>query len=207
MAATDTLTDHNPTPPSDSPTGDAVGVPAPDPRLQQRWYIAVVNHCGEIRAADGLAREGYESYVASQRVPRARKDGPLLYRDKVVLPSKVFVKCTERQRRVIVNLPYIFRFMTDRAGSRTPTGVTPLAVVSQREIDVLRFMLSQSEIPVEIIEPVYERGDRVEVIRGPLAGLIGDVMKVVGGKGELIVGLDLLGAARMRVASSDLRKL
>lgn len=180
---------------------NAGGVPG------EKWFVAIVKHNAELAVSEDLAKDGYTPYVAYQRLPRVWRNGRKAYVNKVVLPSLVFVRCTEAMRRRILKQNIVSRFMTNRA-AKTPDMLTaPVAVISQREIDTLRFMLGQSDIPVDIVETKYSLKDRVEVIRGPLKGLVGEVLELDDDQTQLVVALDLLGSARMSIRSIDLRIL
>ncbi|MDE7410017.1 MAG: UpxY family transcription antiterminator, partial [Muribaculaceae bacterium] len=87
--------------------GDAVGVES------RKWFVAIVNHNTEKAVQERLDGLGYETYVAKQTVVRIWKNGRKAKVDKVIIPSLVFVKCTQKERHEIVSLPYIKRFMTD----------------------------------------------------------------------------------------------
>lgn len=65
------------------------------------------------------------------------------------------------------------------------------------QIERLKFMLGQSDVPVSITEKPLKEGDRVKVIRGSLTGLVGEVLNLKSGKSELIVNLDFFGCARL----------
>lgn len=169
----------------------------------RKWYVAIVNNNTEKSVQSRLSKMNYESYVASQTVTRIWKNGRKAKVDKVLLPSIVFVKCTEKERREVVALPYINRFMTNKAGASVNGGATPLAVIEQSQIDTLRFMLHQSDIPVAFIDSPYKVNDKIVVIRGSLKGLEGEVLRTFDGKRELIVRIDILGSARISINSID----
>lgn len=169
----------------------------------RKWYVAIVNNNTEKSVQSRLSKMNYESYVASQTVTRIWKNGRKAKVDKVLLPSIVFVKCTEKERREVVALPYINRFMTNKAGASVNGGATPLAVIEQSQIDTLRFMLHQSDIPVTFIDSPYKVNDKIVVIRGSLKGLEGEVLRTFDGKSELIVRIDILGSARISINSID----
>lgn len=191
--------------------GDAVGVSGIHNSAQsdhvsapliRRWYVAIVNHNTEKKVAERLSTAGREVWVASQQVRRIWKNGRKAMVDRIVIPSKVFVKCTESERRELVKLPYINRFLSDRALSGV-SGTARLAIIPQDQIDRLRFMLGQSDIPVEISAAPYKPGDRITVIRGSLKGLQGEIVRVSEGKTELAVQIDMLGCARVTIDSVD----
>lgn len=174
------------------------------PEHQKRWYIAIVNYNAEKAVEDRLAKLGYEAYVAKQTVARVRPNGRKVYIDKVFIPLTVFVHCTETERRQIVNLPFIKRFMTNRAAaSQGPTA--PIATLEQREIDKLRYMLGQSEIQIAFVNTPFKINDNVTVARGHLKGITGRVIAADDTKSEVIVAIGMLGAAKMTISTSHLK--
>lgn len=169
-----------------------------------KWYVAVVKNRSERKAAQQLDSIGVENYVPVQPSVTIRKSGKEVRNERVVIPAKVFVKCHEAQRRKeVARLPYILRFMTNRAGSSASVG-HPVATVTDAEIQTLKFMLGQSDVPVSITEPTYEKGNLVVVTRGSLIGLKGEVIDMSADKSELIVRLDTLGCARLTIDTASL---
>lgn len=178
--------------------GDAVGVNT------RRWFVAVVKNNTEKVVEERLSRMGFDTYVAKQTVFKIWKNGKKARVDKVLLPSLVFIKCSEHERKELVALPYINRFMTNKAGNVGGSGSKPLAVIPQQQIDLLKFMLGQSDIPVTLIEAPFKVHDRVVVLRGSLRGLEGEVLETIEGRSELIVRVDILGCARMVIDSTEI---
>jgi len=177
------------------PTGvdDAVGV------SESEWYVAVMQRPrSEKAAAERLIRQGYDVYVATQKVWRIWRNGKRKRIDKVVIPSVIFIHCTERERLTAVQDSYISHFMTDRAGNRK------VAVIPNRQIERLKFMLGQSDIPVTISDRPYRVGDRVRVLRGSLMGLEGEIINLKSAKSELVVSLDFFGCAKLSIDTVNL---
>ena len=170
--------------------GDAVGVP------DRKWFIAVVNNNAEKSTAAKLIALGYDTYVATQEEFRIWRNGKRAKVDRVVIPSVVFVKCTEAERLQIVALPYINRFMTDRASAaKTHANI---ATVPPEQIDTLRFMLGNSDTPVTI-SGEYVKGDKVRIARGRLRGLEGEIARDSDGRSKLYINVDLLGFACLEI--------
>ena len=178
----------------------AVGVP------DKHWFVAIVNHNSEIKSAEKLAQMGIDSFVASQRERRVWRSGRRATVDRIVIPSMVFVRCTEAERRRIVALPFIFRFLTNKAAASNAFG-KPVAVIPDRQIANLRFMLGNSDEPVEFVGHTYCVGDRVRVARGRLLGLEGLVQNTQAGASRLIVLLDFLGGASVQINTVDIEPL
>ena len=180
-----------------SGVGDAVGV------SDRKWFVAIVGNNREKSAAEKLETLGFESFVASKEELRVWKNGRRKTVDRVLLPSTVFVHCTESERRrVVVNLPYINRFMTDRAARTEASLNRPLAVVPDTQMVALRFMLGRSDSPVTFTGE-YVKGRKVKVIRGNLRGLEGEIIALPDGSSELVILIDALGCAKVHINPID----
>lgn len=96
--------------PATTNVDDAVGV------TEAKWFIAIVNNRSEKANAEKLTKMGIVNYVPVQDELRVWNNGKRVMVEKVMIPSKIFIHCTEKERREIVNLPFIFRFMTIKPG-------------------------------------------------------------------------------------------
>lgn len=190
---------HTVTPVS-SDVGSAVGVD------RRYWFVAVVKNNTEKSSAQKLAKEGYDCFVATQKDVRVWRTGRRVSVDRVVITSAVFIYCTERERRIVVNRPYISRFLTNKAAAST-VGGRPVATIPEIQIKNLRFMLGHSDTPVGIVDRAYGLGDRVRVIRGSLCGLEGEVLVSNDGQSELLVSLDILGYAKCTIDPVDVEPI
>lgn len=177
---------------------DAVGVG------KSYWFVAIVNHNSEKQSSEKLDKMGVINYLPTQKEIRVWRNGRKSKVDRIVIPSTIFIHCTEQRRREIVGLPFIFRFMTNKAGSIKDSTNKPLARIPDNEIERLKFMLGQSDIPIEITDKPFKAGDKVRVIRGNLAGLEGEVMNMKEAKSELIVALNIFGCAKLSIDTVNL---
>ncbi len=177
---------------------DAVGVG------KSSWYVAIVNHHSEKQSSEKLSKMGVINYLPTQTETRIWKNGRKSKVDRIVIPSIIFVNCTEQRRKEIVNLPFIYRFMTNKAGIIEGSSNKPLAIIPNAEIERLKFILGQSDIPVKMTEKSFNKGDKVRIIRGKLAGLEGEVMDLKNAKSELIVSFNFFGCARLSIDSINL---
>lgn len=175
---------------------DAVGVP------RRKWFVAIVNHNTEKISAEKLNAAGFETYVAAQPELRVWKNGRRKKIDRVVIPSMVFIRCTEKERLEIVRQPYIFRFLTNKASEGQYSKA--IATIPDAQIETLKFMLGHSPAPVEFVPHVYNKGDRVRVTRGKLMGVEGSVYTSSDGHSHLVVSLDILGCAMVTIDPIDI---
>lgn len=183
-------------------TADAVGLHV---LAEKHWYIAVVKHGNEKVCGRNLTDLGYENYVPLQRELRQYANGRKKWIERLVLPSRVFVRATEDDRlKNVATLPVVNRFMVDPSRRETLGARASAAIVPDKEMEMFRLMLEQDELPVTINETgvSYASGDHVRVAVGKLAGLEGIVMRTVDDKKRLYVSLDILGAASVEVDSS-----
>lgn len=178
----------------------AVGVP------EAKWFVAIVNSRHEKSVAEKLQTTGIETYVAAQKEMRVWKNGRRKLIDRVVIPSMVFVKCTERQRRQIVNLSYINRFLVNRTADSGGLN-KPVAVVDDAEIQKLKFMLGQSDTSVEFAPTEFRVHDNVRVIRGSLRGLEGEIRENSDSTHTLVISLSILGGATVNIQPQDVEKI
>lgn len=183
----------------------------------------MVAHNTEKAVAERLGASGHEAYVATQPAIRVWSNGRKARIDRVVISGLVFIRCTEAERRRLVTLPYIRRFMADRARANDGLAAPP-AVIPDDQMATLRFMLGQSDHSVTLSQNHYRPGDKVRVIRGALRGLHGEVIPAApaapdptrkkaarsvadqkkGTPTEVIVRLDILGTARVTIPATDL---
>jgi len=174
--------------------GDAVGV------SNRHWYIGIVNNNTEKQCAKKLERLGFEVYVPTQAEIRKWRTGVKNVVDRIVLPSLIFIRTSEVERRqTIVNLSFVKRFMTNKAGTKDSYGKHPIAIIPDTQIEMLKFMLGNAESEVTIEEPPLKLGDKVRVFHGGLIGLEGHVDKIVDGKAKIYILIDCLGCASVEV--------
>lgn len=179
---------------------DAVGV------TSAKWFVAIVNSRHEKVVSEKLQGINIECYVATQKEMRVWNNGKRKLIDRVVIPSMVFVKCTEKVRRDIVVLPYINRFMVNSSAASEGFN-RPVAVISDDAIEKLKFMLGHSAYPVGFVSTEFRVNDNVRVVRGNLRGLEGEIRENSDGTHTLVVNIPLLGGATVFIDPCDVEKI
>ena len=158
--------------------GDAVaplGMPPP-----RHWFVAYVGHNTEKASRDRLEQLGYEAFVASQKEMHVWRNGKRKKIERIVITTYVFVRVTERERRDIVNLPFIKSFLVNKAGTPTPLGRRPLAVIPDRQMQLLRTMLRDESDPVRFTSTAFSLGDTVRVLGWEQTGFQGQIVRLRG---------------------------
>lgn len=152
--------------------------------------MAYVQSCLEKKTAQRLAAMGIECYLPVQSEIRQWSDRRKRV-ERLVIPMMIFVHVTPQERPLPLSLQAVSRYMVLR-GESTPT------VIPDEQMDRFRFMLDYSPEAVEMCSAPLAPGDAVKVIKGPLAGLEGELI-TVNGKSKVAVRLDMLGCAHVDV--------
>ena len=119
--------------------------------------------------------------------------------ERVVIPMMIFVRVSDEERGLPLTLSAISRYMVLR-GESVP------AVIPDRQMEKFKFMLDYSEEAVELCTTPLAVGEQVRVIKGPLAGLEGELV-TVDGKSKVVVRLDMLGYAQVDMPVGFVEKI
>ena len=152
----------------------------------KRWLVAIVRICHEKKTGERLTKMGIENFLPIQQEVHQWSDRRKLV-DTVLLPMMVFVHVTPKERMEVLSFSTVSRYMVMR-GESTP------AVIPDEQMARFRFMLDYSDEAVCMNDSPLARGERVRVIKGPLSGLVGELV-TVGSKSKIAVRLNMLGCA------------
>ena len=166
----------------------------PHPKLERLWYVLHTKSRHENVVNEGLLRKSMEVYLPKITVRSKRRDRKATIRVPL-FPGYVFVKTDlhPNTHLEIVKVAGAVRFIGNKQG--------PLPVADET-VDSLKIMVT-SDHPLTTGHNL-KKGDKVMVIHGPLAGLIGTFVRY-GGKGRLIVNVEALGQyAGVEVSEDDI---
>lgn len=181
-----------------SETGDAVGVD------KKKWFIAIVKNNTELSSSMKLGQMGYETFVPLQDIVY-EYNGRLKKRKKVVVSTYLFVHVSDKERRQIVNFPFVLRFLTNISGKRDSFGKHPLAIIPDEEMSKFCTLVEKSETEIFIEATPKDTGEEVEIRSGKLKGLSGHVIHVSEEKHFFILQISCLGCAKVSVNYGILR--
>ena len=152
----------------------------------KRWYVALVRMHHEKKVAERLNKMGIENLVPVQQELHQWSDRRKMV-ESVLLPMMIFVHVDPKERKEVLSFSTVSRYMVLR-GESSP------AVIPDEQMARFRFMLDYSEEAVSMSTTLLARGEKVRVIKGPLTGLVGELVNV-DGKSKIAVRLNLLGCA------------
>lgn len=162
-----------------------------------RSWIAVYTHPRSEKKVDRELRAlGIETFLPVQSQMRRWSDRIKLI-DAVVIPMVIFLNVTVDDIQKIVRHPLIIRTLS-LPGEKQPAKI-PIA-----QIEKLKYILGQSDVLVDYDPNIVRVNDSVRVTRGKLMGLCGEVKSCSESHCELIIQIDLLGGAKLKIPKTDI---
>lgn len=157
------------------------------------WYVVYTKPRQETRALENLARQQYETWLPCLTTWR-RQTGCWTRKSVPMFPRYMFLRTRDREQSL--------------EPVRSTLGVSDLvrlgsdpAVVTADIIEELRKVESASALADASRETPFRRGDAVEVVAGPLAGLAGIVTRTELERVAVLVSL--LGREKEVLFESD----
>lgn len=152
----------------------------------KRWLVAIVHVCHEKKTSERLTKMGIENFLPVQQEVRQWSDRRKVL-DRILLPMMIFVHVDPQEQKEVLTLSSISRYMVLR-GESTP------AVIPDQQMLRFKFMLDYSDETISMSTSSLVPGEKIRVIKGPLAGLEGELVNV-NGKTKVAVRLTMLGCA------------
>lgn len=152
----------------------------PRKSTEVRWYAIYTNPRAEKQVRDRLIESQVEVFLPLQKTYRIWSDRKKLI-EKPLLASYVFVRVSPAIFQKVYQIRGVVKFVTFEGQP---------ASIPQNQIDNLRLLIN-SDTEIEITSEKYEKGDNVEVIRGSLIGLTGELVKR-GKQNRVLVRIDRL---------------
>ena len=166
-------------------------------KLDSKWFVLHTRSRFETVVNDGLVKKSIEVFLPKILVPSKRRDRKLMIRVPV-FPGYLFVKSdlNPHEHLDIVKTVGVVRFIG------TKDGPVP---VPDETIDSLKIMVN-SENQITTGNRLV-KGDKVMVVHGPFAGVIGTFITQKG-KGRIVINVEALGqTASVEVNESDIEPL
>ena len=161
------------------------------------WVAALVQMNTEKKVSSMLSKLGYHNYVPTQTEIHQWSDRKKKV-ERIVIPMIVFVLVNKGEENILRNNSFIYKFISY-------PGQKEAAIIPDEQIEKLKFMLHHADSAVEFSEYVYEIGEEVEIIRGPLKGLYGELCYTEQGKPMMGVYVNLLGYSYVSVDIKDVK--
>jgi transcription antitermination factor NusG len=142
------------------------------------WFALQVVHQHEARVASLLEYKGYEHFYPTYMSLSRRGTQ---FAGRPLFPGYVFCRVTEASTGLICRTPGVIRFV-GVGGKAAP--------IPENEIGAVRRSV-KSELNACPFTPYLEIGQKVEVRKGPLCGIIGRLI-CVKNKDRLLLGIEIV---------------
>ena len=162
------------------------------------WVAALVQMNTEKKVSSMLTKLGYDNYVPTQTEIHQWSDRKKKI-DRIVIPMIVFVLVDKAAENDLRKNSYIHKLISY-------PGQKEAAVIPDDQIAKLKFMLCNADSDVEFSDYAYQIGDEVEIVRGPLKGLSGELCYTEKGKPMLGIHIRLLGYSYVNVDVKDVKR-
>jgi transcription termination/antitermination protein NusG len=160
-----------------------------------QWYAVYTAPRAEKKVSDRFKEANIEHFLALQKVKRRWSDRI----KEVIVPvvhGYIFVHIPESEFKNVLTIYGAISFVRE-FGKPVP--------IPEQQMARFRFMIDYSDEPVEFSLEQFEPGEIVHISRGPLQGLLGELVQVRG-KHKVVVRIDKLGCALTTVPLSFLEK-
>jgi transcription antitermination factor NusG len=162
------------------------------------WYAVYTRSRHEKQVEAMLGRMSLETYLPLRRTWSRRQDRRAEV-DLPALPGYLFVRCAlyAEVRAQIKKASGVIR-LVETAGQA--------CVIPDAQIESLRVVLARS-FDVES-HPYFNIGDRVSVVRGPLVGAEGQLLRVAAGRHKLVVAVEFVSqAVSVEIDAADVERM
>lgn len=158
------------------------------------WYAVYVKSRHEARVENRLLNQNFDVFLPRQKQPSRRRNRALIIQVPL-FPGYLFVRAGLSPERYlqILRTPGVVRVLCHQGAP---------ALVPEREIESLR---SLCRLNLAMKHHPYRPGQKVEVLRGCLAGVVGKVSRARPGRTRVLVSVELLRrSVTVEIEAADL---
>jgi transcription antitermination factor NusG len=134
--------------------------------LNHKWYAIRVKSRSEKKVNADLQDQGIESFLPLQRRLRIWSDRKK-WVEMPLISGYVFVHISRKEYETVLRTMNVVCFVYFQGKA---------AIINDKDILTLKRMLGQSELELEVTLEELKPGQMVEVISGPLCGVVGELI-------------------------------
>ena len=150
--------------------------------LAYNWYAIRVKSRAEKKVNAELIEQGIESYLPLQKRLRIWSDRKK-WVELPLISGYVFVHISRREYEIVLRTYNVVCYIYFNGKA---------AIIREKDILTLKRMLGQSELELEVTIESFKPGQMVEIISGPLCGVIGELIEFKG-KNKVALRIPPLG--------------
>jgi len=165
---------------------------------EKYWLAAYVKMHHEKKTRDKLTAMGIENFLPVQTEVHQWSDRKKKV-ERVLIPMMIFVYVNRAEQTEVLTLSSVTRYVVLRNENQP-------ARIPEKQMESFRFMLDFSDAAVNFSNETFNVGEKVKVIKGPLKGLMGELINV-NGKSGIAVRIEQLGFATVEIAVGMIEKI
>ncbi len=136
----------------------------------KKWHVVYTRSRAEKKVEEEFQQKGIECYLPLHNKLRQWKDRKKWVKTPL-LAGYCFVCITPKEYDCVLKTNNVVCYIT--FGGKA-------AVVREEQINNLKQMLLQNEFDIEVANKEFSIGKKAEIIRGPLMGIIGELLEIRG---------------------------
>ena len=141
-----------------------------DNKLKYNWYAIRVKSRSEKKVLFELEEQEIEAYLPMQRKLRQWSDRKK-WVEMPLISGYVFVYISRKEYELVLKIHHVVSYIYFEGKA---------AVIREGDINLLKRMLGQVDLEIEITAEQFKPGQMVEIIAGPLLGVIGELIDFKG---------------------------
>jgi len=138
--------------------------------LKYNWYAIRVKSRSEKKVLFDLVELQIEAYLPIQRKLRQWSDRKK-WVETPLISGYVFVYISRKEYEAVLRIYNVISYIYFEGKA---------AIIRDEDINLLKRMLGQVEVDIEITADQFKPGQMVEIIAGPLLGVIGELIDFKG---------------------------
>jgi len=163
---------------------------------EKRWYAVYTAPRAEKKVSERFVQEGIEHYLPLQKVKRRWSDR-IKEVEVPVINGYIFVRIPDSEFAKVIHVFGALQFV--REGGKP-------GAIPDSQLTRLRFMVDHAEEPVEYTQESFEHGESIRICKGPLEGMLGELVEMKG-KHKVLIRLEKFGCAITTIPMSFVEKI
>ncbi|MCF8360035.1 MAG: UpxY family transcription antiterminator [Prolixibacteraceae bacterium] len=135
---------------------------------EKTWYAVYTKSRAEKKVLLELEYQGIEAYLPLQRKLRQWSDRRK-WVETPLISGYIFVHITRREYEAVLKTQGVVTYVKFEGQA---------AKIPEEQIDWIKRMLRQKEIPVELHHKLFKVGDIIEIQAGPMIGIKGTLISI-----------------------------
>ncbi len=150
---------------------------------QKNWYVIYTRSRAEKKVRDELIFNNIECFLPLQKKLRQWKDRKK-WVEMPLMSGYCFVYISNKEYDKVLQTNNVVCYVTFEGKA---------AVIPNQQIDFVKQMIKQSDFEISVSQESFKPGKKVEIIEGPLVGLLGELIETRG-KNKFIIRLNQMNS-------------